>query len=58
MGEILLLWTKFDPLTTNIFWIYNFSDLNIIKFCSEKKTCSAIKKSQYIMGMIVATYLG
>ena len=23
------LWTKFDPLTTNIFWIYNWNSLDI-----------------------------
>ena len=31
MGENSSPWAKFDPLTTNIFWIY-FSSLDIIKF--------------------------
>ena len=25
-------WTKFDPLTTSVFWIYNFSSLDKTKF--------------------------
>ena len=31
------LWTKFDPLSTNIFCIYNFSSLDIIKFVAYRK---------------------
>ena len=38
IGENSSPWTKFDPLTTNIFWIYNFGGLDIIKFVAFHKS--------------------
>ena len=38
MGKNCSPWTKFDPLTAIIFWIYNFSSLDIIKFVSIHKS--------------------
>ena len=40
-------WTKFDPLPINIFWIYNFSSLDIIKFVTPRS-----KKSHLIFSTI------
>ena len=38
MGKKLSPKTKFDPLTTNIFCIYNFNSLDIIKFVAFHKS--------------------
>ena len=38
MGKNFSPWTKFDPLTTNIFWIYNLSSLDIINFVAYHKS--------------------
>ena len=38
MGKNSSPWTKFDPLTTNIFRIYNFITLEIIKFVALHKS--------------------
>ena len=35
MCENSTRWTKFDPLTINIFWIYNFSSMEIIKLAAD-----------------------
>ena len=38
MDENSSPWTKFDPLTINTFWIYNFSSLDKIKFVAFHKS--------------------
>ena len=38
MGKISSLLAKFNPLTTNTFWIYNLSSLDIVKFVASHKS--------------------
>ena len=38
MGKNSSLWTNLDPLTTNIFWIYNLSSLDLIKYLAFHKS--------------------